>query len=89
VLDETYTLLLSALAITSVELGERSESSRLVSVVIFPEDLEEEAWQLFKQYADKEFTTDFTSFAEMRADIWEAFTTDYHFEQAGYQRLLK
>jgi predicted nucleic acid-binding protein len=55
------------------------------------EALESAAWQIFKRYNDKEFSfTDCTSFAIMRErDLREAFTNDHHFEQFGYQILLK
>ena len=54
-------------------------------------ELEEEAWQMFKRYADKVFSyTDCTSFIVMRhRGIWDAFTNDHNFEQVGYQRLLR
>ena len=92
VLDESYTLLMiRAGHHVAVELGEEIRTSRVVTVVHVSEELEEEAWQLFQRHSDKEFSfTDCTSFVVMRRrGIWEAFTNDYHFEQAGYQRLLK
>jgi predicted nucleic acid-binding protein len=92
VLDETYTLLrLRAGHHIAVELGEEIANSHLVTVVRVAEPLETEAWQIFKRYADKEFSfTDCTSFAIMRQqNIGEAFTNDHHFEQFGYQILLK
>ncbi len=75
----------------AVELGEEIANSHLVTVVRVAEPLETEAWQIFKRYADKEFSfTDCTSFAIMRQqNIGEAFTNDHHFEQFGYQILLK
>jgi predicted nucleic acid-binding protein len=92
VLDESYTLLLLRVGHrVAVELGEEIRASRLVTVVHISEELEGEAWSLFKRYSDKEFSfTDCTSFVVMqRRGIWEAFTNDHHFEQVGYQRLLK
>ena len=92
VLDETYTLLrLRAGHHIAVELGEEIAQSQLVTVIRVSEVLENEAWQIFKRYNDKEFSfTDCTSFAIMRQrTIYEAFTNDHHFEQCGYQVLLK
>jgi predicted nucleic acid-binding protein len=53
--------------------------------------LDEEAWQLFKSHQDKQWSlVDCTSFVFMkRRSIVEALTTDHHFEQAGFVRLLK
>ncbi len=92
VLDEAYTLLRFRIGHhVAVELGEEIRSSRLVTVIHVSVPLEEEAWHIFKRYADKEFSfTDCTSFAIMQQrKLWEAFTNDHHFEQFGYQILLK
>jgi len=92
VLDESYTLLrLRAGHHVAVELGEEIAASPSVTVVQISPELEEEAWQMFKRYADKVFSyTDCTSFVVMRhRGIWDAFTNDHNFEQVGYQRLLR
>ena len=92
VLDESYTLLMRhAGHHIAVELGEEIRASQLVTVILVSQVLEEVAWQLFVRYADKQFSfTDCTSFAIMQQrGIQEAFTNDRHFEQVGYQRLLK
>lgn len=49
------------------------------------------AWDLFKTRADKEWSlTDCASFVVMKkSGIQEAFTNDHHFEQAGFNVLLK
>ena len=49
------------------------------------------AWDLLKTREDKSWSlVDSTSFIVMEQfDIQEALTTDHHFEQAGYIRLLK
>ena len=49
------------------------------------------AWDLLKTREDKTWSlVDSTSFVVMKQfDIQEALTTDNHFEQAGYIRLLK
>jgi predicted nucleic acid-binding protein len=53
--------------------------------------LQEQAWQLFKSREDKLWSlVDCTSFVVMKQrSILEAVTTDHHFEQAGYVRLLR
>jgi predicted nucleic acid-binding protein len=47
-------------------------------------------WQLYKQRLDKEWSlTDCISFVVMRHEsITQAFTSDRHFEQAGFMKLL-
>ena len=53
--------------------------------------LDAQAWQLLTERPDKEWSlVDCTSFAIMRQrGHGEAFTTDHHFEQEGFVRLLK
>ncbi|HVG19787.1 MAG TPA: PIN domain-containing protein [Blastocatellia bacterium] len=53
--------------------------------------LDEAAWQLIITRQDKEWSlVDCASFAVMqRRKITDALTTDHHFEQAGFIRLLK
>ena len=47
-------------------------------------------WQLYKQRLDKEWSlTDCISFVVMRYEsITQAFTSNHHFEQAGFRKLL-
>jgi predicted nucleic acid-binding protein len=49
-----------------------------------------DGWELYKQRSDKEWSlTDCTSFVVMmREQITQAFTSDHHFEQAGFVKLL-
>jgi hypothetical protein len=63
VLDETYTGLLTKVGhFAAVDFGEKIRSSHTVQNIHITEDIEEEAWKLFKQYSDKEFSfTDCTS----------------------------
>jgi uncharacterized protein len=53
--------------------------------------LDDQGWKLLKQRPDKEWSlVDAVSFVAMHQwGILEALTTDHHFEQAGYVRLLK
>lgn len=92
VLDETYTGLLTKVGhFAAVNFGERIRGARTVHIIHITEDIEEEAWKLFKQYSDKDFSfTDCTSFVVMhQLNLTEAFTNDHHFEQRGFTILLK
>jgi predicted nucleic acid-binding protein len=62
----------------------------LMEFVEVSPELYAEGWKLYKQRPDKEWgLTDCTSFVTMtRFEIAEAFTSDHHFEQAGFQKLL-
>jgi len=53
--------------------------------------LDEEAWSLLKTRLDKNWSlVDCASFVVMQhRKIAEGFTSDHHFEQAGFSRLLK
>ncbi|MBI4583871.1 MAG: type II toxin-antitoxin system VapC family toxin [Planctomycetes bacterium] len=89
ILDETYTLLSSVLGHkTAVAFGREIQKggSEIVQV---DEKIQREAWEIFEQYADKDFSfTDCTSFVVMkRAKIQIAFTFDRHFQQYGFQTL--
>ncbi len=91
VLDETYTGLLTKVRhVAAVDFGERIRQSRVVSVVHVSEQLEDDAWELFKRYSDKSFSfTDCTSFVIMKQfGLTDAFTNDHHFEQMGFAALL-
>lgn len=65
---------------------------RLAILRILPasHELLAEGWELYKQRPDKDWSlTDCTSFVMMgREQITEAFTSDHHFEQAGFVKLL-
>jgi uncharacterized protein len=92
VLDESYTgLLVHVRHATAVEFGEKIRHSRLTTVIHVTEQLEDLAWNLFKQYADKTFSfTDCTSFVVMQQlGLTDIFTNDHHFEQMGFTALLK
>lgn len=76
---------------SAVEFGEMVHKAKTIDIVHISGEIEDEAWQLFKKYSDKEFSfTDCTSFVTMqRLGLSEAFTNDHHFEQVGYSVLLK
>lgn len=67
------------------------KQSPLVEVIHIDPLLDNKAWQLLKTREDKGWSlTDCTSFVLMEErHINEALTTDRHFEQAGFIRLLK
>ena len=94
VLAELSSLLMSPLRVAHpdrVRIGGTIRSARWVDIVHIDEPLDEDAWALFKTRPDKEWSlTDCASFVVMRRrGIAEALTTDHHFEQAGFVRLLK
>lgn len=62
-----------------------------IQVVHIDTAIEAEAWQLCKARPDKAWSlVDCTSFILMQQlGLQEALTTDQHFEQAGFLRLLK
>ena len=88
ILDETLTIIRMrvghAAAIACGQALLRSPSVRLIH--ISPEQWAE-AWQLFQQYDDKDFSfTDCTSFVVMRQHkLVDAFTVDHHFAQMGFR----
>lgn len=67
------------------------KSSPYVEIVHVDAKLDEAAWQLLKSRQDKEWSlVDCASFVVMQQrGIFEALTSDHHFEQAGFVRLLK
>ncbi len=62
-----------------------------VRIIPASRDLLERGFELFSRRGDKEWSlTDCTSFVVMREEaLSEALTTDHHFEQAGFEVLLR
>ncbi len=94
VLAELVALLTSPLRLPRASLVaflDDLKNSPYIAVVHIDAALDAEAWQLLKSRQDKEWSlVDCASFVLMaRRGITEALTTDHHFEQAGYVRLLK
>ena len=89
ILDETYTLLRSVLGHRVAVAFGREVQKGGIEVVQVDETLQKEAWEIFEQYRDKDFSfTDCTSFVVMkRGKILIAFTFDRHFQQYGFQTL--
>ena len=82
---------LRPLAITLIEEIRLAERLGMVEIVQVDQELLEQGFALFQSRPDKEWSlTDCISFAVMqKRGIWQALTTDHHFEQAGFERLLK
>ncbi|WP_416666589.1 type II toxin-antitoxin system VapC family toxin [Egbenema bharatensis] len=66
-------------------------TASIVEVIHIDAATDTTAWELCKSRPDKVWSlVDCTSFVIMqRSGIQNALTTDHHFEQAGYVRLLK
>ncbi|TEU12660.1 MAG: PIN domain-containing protein [Anaerolineales bacterium] len=92
VLDETYTGLRGKIQHSAIlRFRDSVRQSRRLSVIRITEAVEDQAWEIFARYHDKDFSfTDCTSFAVMRQlDITTAFAFDEHFEQFGFMRVLE
>jgi predicted nucleic acid-binding protein len=74
-----------------VKVIDSLKNSPFVHVVHVDSALDAEAWNLLRSRQDKEWSLiDCASFVLMnRLAIVEALTSDHHFEQAGFVRLLK
>jgi uncharacterized protein len=64
--------------------------SQIAEIVFVDEAVDAQAWDLLRNRQDKEWSlVDCSSFVIMtRLGITEALTTDHHFEQAGFAKLL-
>lgn len=94
VIGELVALLTSPLRIprrAMIAFIDGLKASPYVEVVHVDVALDAQAWRLLTQRQDKEWSlVDCASFVIMRQrNIVEALTTDHHFEQAGFVRLLK
>ncbi|MGB9903478.1 MAG: type II toxin-antitoxin system VapC family toxin [Desulfotomaculales bacterium] len=69
----------------------KAERLGYLEIVHVNPDLFREGLTLFRERKDKDWSlTDCISFVIMKQrGITRAFTTDHHFEQAGFERLLK
>ena len=75
---------------TAVNLISSIKESSDIEVVEIDKSAFDEAWELYSSHLDKEWGfTDCTSFVTMkRRKLSEVFTSDHHFEQAGFKILL-
>lgn len=69
---------------------DRIRALPFLTVVYIDQLRDDSAWELLHRYSDKDWSlVDAASFVVMQSfGITEALTTDHHFEQAGYVRLL-
>jgi predicted nucleic acid-binding protein len=94
IIAELASLLTSPLRLSRVEIItiiDALKASPSVRIIHVDAELDKQAWQLFKQRQDKTWSlVDCSSFILMeQMKLKEALTTDQHFEQAGFVRLLK
>ena len=88
VFDETVTLVRGRARHRQATLcGDWLIRSPRVRLVYVTPQIWNEAWEMFKQYDDKNFSfTDCTSFVVMRQQgLRDVFSFDRHFEQMGYR----
>jgi predicted nucleic acid-binding protein len=76
---------------TVIEFIDKLGKSPRVQIVKITDEIYNNAWTLYQQRMDKDWgITDCTSFEVMRMfNIERAFTSDKHFEQAGYSLMVK
>jgi predicted nucleic acid-binding protein len=94
VLTELVALLTSPLRVprpTQIQFFDDLKTASWVDVVVIDAACDTLAWTLLKARPDKEWSlVDCASFVLMQQrGIADALTTDHHFEQAGFVRLLK
>jgi hypothetical protein len=80
-----------AFSIVPLRIVDALQSSKRIKIVQSDASLETRGWQLFRNRSDKAWgMTDCVSMALMAdLEIETAFTSDHHFEQAGFNILLK
>lgn len=94
IINELVALLGSPLRIPRIRIFEVVDAIKTVpyvQVIHIDEATDTVAWELCKGRPDKAWSlVDCTSFVLMQQlNVQEALTTDQHFEQAGFTRLLK
>lgn len=77
--------------VESVEILERFQNSSSITIIPFNDEDFAQGFELYKLHDDKAWSlTDCISFAVMRRfNILDALTSDMHFEQAGFNILIK
>ena len=75
---------------SAIKLIESIEMSRNIRVIYVEQESYTRAWKTYKKMSDKAWSlTDCISFVVMEDEgVQKAFTTDHHFEQAGFIKLL-
>lgn len=76
---------------TTIALLEGLRAARHIEIVHIDAAVDAQAWALFMARPDKEWSlVDRASFVVMQQlGLTDALTSDHHFEQAGFVRLLK
>lgn len=90
IICETLNFLRSRISLqTAIKFRNSAYSSNVLEITYITYDIEEEAFDIFKKYTDKDFSfTDCTSFATMKQlNLNAAFTFDKHFQQIGFEIL--
>lgn len=74
----------------AVDLLDRIEQSALIEIIHLSPELYQQGWRLYRSRLDKDWgIVDCISFAVMQErGIRSALTSDHHFEQAGFLKLL-
>ncbi len=74
-----------------IEAVQNSVAIGLATVIHIDTDLWRRGWTLFLARPDKDWgLTDCLSFVVMKEQaVSQAFTSDHHFEQAGFERLMQ
>ncbi|MCB9008121.1 MAG: PIN domain-containing protein [Ardenticatenaceae bacterium] len=88
VLDETLTHLLYRCGRkVALQFGHWAFATSYLEIQFVDNEVWQAAWEMFQAYEDKQWAfTDCTSFIVMqRQQVWQAFSFDPHFEQAGYR----
>lgn len=75
----------------AVKLINSIQATEFIEIIEVDKSIFNEAWDMYSTRTDKEWSlTDCASFVVMkRYGIKDAFTNDHHFEQAGFNILLK
>ena len=94
ILSELVALFISPLRIPrsqQIQTIETINRAEWIEVIHIDKTLHNQAWRFLKKYDDKMWSlVDCSSLVVMQQRrITQGFTTDHHFEQAGFVRLLK
>ena len=83
-------IVMRPLAIALMENINKAEQLGVLEIIYVNEEHMNQGWELFRTRLDKEWSlTDCISFTVMRGRrINKALTSDHHFEQAGFEKLL-
>jgi predicted nucleic acid-binding protein len=90
ILDETYTRLKRRLGShAAITFGDTIRKSDQIEIITVNEEIEKQAWKIFKKYHDHAFSyTDCTSFAVMKMKkLKMAFAFNGHFNIFGFNTI--